>query len=176
MISYIIKDLTAALRYLPVGLAIGGIVFLLLFLINRRMIRNNRQPIPVAALTCLWFYVGIMLCTTVWFREASGSSKIDMEILSTWGINNRNNALVVENVLLFVPYGFLLPWVFERTRGFLRTGFWGLLTSVCVEVLQLATGRGYFQIDDILTNTLGALIGFLGFALVRFIFKGKHKK
>ena len=174
MFAYIIKDLTEALRYLPVGLAIGGIVFLLLFLMNKRMIRINRQPIPVAALTCLWFYVGIMLCTTVWFREA-GSTKIDLELWSTWGINNRNNALVVENVLLFIPYGFLLPWVFERARGFLRIGFWGLLTSVCVEVLQLVTGRGYFQIDDILTNTLGALIGFLAFALVRFIFKDKCK-
>lgn len=176
MISYIIKDLTGALRYLPVGLAIGGIVFLLLFLINRRMVRGNRHPIPVAALTCLWFYVGIMLCTTVWFREASGSSKIDMEILSTWGINNRNNALVVENVLLFVPYGFLLPWVFEKARGFFKTGFWGLLTSVCVEMLQLVSGRGYFQIDDILTNTLGTLIGFLIFALSRRIFTGRGKK
>lgn len=176
MISYIIKDLTGALRYLPVGLAIGGIVFLLLFLINRRMVRKNRHPIPVAALTCLWFYVAIMLCTTVWFREASGSSKIDMEILSTWGINNRNNALVVENVLLFVPYGFLLPWVFEKARGFFKTGFWGLLTSVCVEVLQLVSGRGYFQIDDILTNTLGTLIGFLIFALGRRIFTVREKR
>ena len=175
MISYIIKDLTAALRYLPVGLAIGGSVFLLLFLINKRMIRKNRQPIPVAALTCLWFYVGIMLCTTVWFRE-TGSTKIDMEFLATWGINKRNNALVVENVLLFVPYGFLLPWVFERARGFLRTGFWGLLTSVCVEVLQLVTGRGYFQIDDILTNTLGALIGFLVFAIARRILRATGRK
>ena len=78
--------------------------------------------------------------------------------------------------MLFVPYGFLLPWVFERARGFLRTGFWGLLTSVCVEVLQLISGRGYFQIDDILTNTLGALIGFLGFAVIRRIFTGKDKK
>jgi len=176
MISYIIKDLTGALRYLPVGLAIGGIVFLLLFLINRRMVRKNRQPIPVAALTCLWFYVAIMLCITVWFRETGSTGKIDMELWSTWGINNRNNALVVENVLLFVPYGFLLPWVFERARGFLRTGFWGLLTSVCVEVLQLISGGGYFQIDDILTNTLGALIGFLGFAVIRRMFTGKGKK
>ena len=85
--------------------------------------------------------------------------------------SNRNNALVVENVLLFVPYGFLLPWVFEKVRGFFKTGFWGLLTSVCVEVLQLVSGRGYFQIDDILTNTLGTLIGFLIFALGRRIFK-----
>ena len=175
MISYIIKDLTGALRYLPVGLTIGGVVFLLLFLINRRMRKKNRQPIPVAALTCLWFYMTIMLCITVWFRESSGTSKIDMELWSTWGINNRNNALVVENVLLFVPYGFLLPWVYERARGFLRTGFWGLSSSVYVEILQLVTGRGYFQIDDILANTLGTLIGFLIFSLGRRIFTGRGK-
>ena len=46
---------------------------------------------------------------------------------------------------------------------------------MCVEVLQLVTGRGYFQIDDLMTNTLGALIGFLIFALAREDYNGKGK-
>ena len=33
---------------------------------------------------------------------------MDLELFSTWGINDRNNAFVVENVLLFIPYGFVL--------------------------------------------------------------------
>ena len=45
-----------------------------------------------------------------------------------------------------------------------------------LEVLQLLTGRGYFQVDDILTNTLGALIGFLIFAIARRILRATGRK
>ena len=42
--------------------------------------------------------------------------------------------------------------------------------------MQLVTGRGYFQIDDILTNTLGALFGGILFWLVRLIGKAAGRR
>lgn len=89
-------------------------------------------------------------------REQTG---MDLELFSTWGINDRNNAYVVENVLLFIPYGFLGAWTSGRLRRILLCGVFGFLTSVGIESLQLVTRRGFFQIDDILTNTLGTVIG-----------------
>ena len=52
-----------------------------------------------------------------------------------------------------------------RSRGFWCCTFIGALTSLTVECLQLITQRGYFQIDDILTNTLGSVIGWLVFRM-----------
>ena len=40
------------------------------------------------------------------------------------------------------------------------------MTSLGVETIQLITGRGYFQVDDILTNVLGGIIGYWMFWLV----------
>ena len=51
-------------------------------------------------------------------------------------------------------------------RGFFRNIFAAFVTSLGVETFQLITGRGYFQIDDILTNVLGGIIGYWMFWLV----------
>ncbi len=80
---------------------------------------------------------------------------------------DRNNAFVVENILLFIPYGFACPWVFRRARNLFCCTLIGAVTSLGIESLQLLTRRGYFQIDDILTNTLGTILGFLIYWLWR---------
>ena len=99
-------------------------------------------------------------------EDGSRNRAMDLELFSTWGINTRNNAFVVENVLLFIPYGFACPWAFPWLRGFFRNIFAAFVTSLGVETFQLITGRGYFQIDDILTNVLGGIIGYWMFWLV----------
>ena len=78
---------------------------------------------------------------------------------------------VVENVLLFIPYGILGPWAIERLRRFWSCVLLGAVTSLIIETLQLVTERGYFQIDDILTNTLGTAVGFL---VWRLFFRGRR--
>mgnify|MGYP002740313482 CR=1 FL=1 len=54
----------------------------------------------------------------------------------------------------------------NRAMGFFRNIFAAFVTSLGVETFQLITGRGYFQIDDILTNVLGGVIGYWMFWLV----------
>ena len=106
-------------------------------------------------------YVAVLLVITYFSRESGTRGGLDLELFSTWGINKRNNAYVVENVLLFIPYGFVLAWADARQRNFFRNLFTGALTSLAIECMQLVTGRGFFQIDDILTNILGTILGFL---------------
>ncbi|MEU7701670.1 VanZ family protein [Streptomyces sp. NPDC015492] len=66
------------------------------------------------------------------------------------------------NIALGVPFGILLPLLSRRTRGFLRVAFVTATTMLLVELVQgaLITGRA-FDIDDVLLNTSGALIGYL---------------
>ena len=51
-------------------------------------------------------------------------------------------------------------------KGFFCSAFLGTVTSLLIETLQLVTGRGFFQIDDILTNALGTVIGYLVFRII----------
>ena len=65
------------------------------------------------------------------------------------------------NVMLFLPVGYLLPYVFRwfRSRVRIRPVAFCLLLSFIVENLQLISRRGMYDFDDIISNTLGGLIG-----------------
>ncbi|MEV6011893.1 VanZ family protein [Streptomyces sp. NPDC051976] len=66
------------------------------------------------------------------------------------------------NILLGVPFGILLPMLFPKFRGLLRVAGVTALVMVMVETAQglLVEGRA-FDIDDVILNTLGALIGYV---------------
>ena len=64
------------------------------------------------------------------------------------------------NVVLFVPLGILLPLLWHRFQNPLRILCFGLMFSVGIEILQLFTSRAT-DINDLITNTLGALIGWV---------------
>ena len=70
---------------------------------------------------------------------------------------------VFGNVLGFVPYGFILPVI----TGKMRNGFFiilsGFFISLTIEVIQLLTKVGCFDVDDMILNTLGGLLGYLVF-------------
>jgi len=66
------------------------------------------------------------------------------------------------NLLLGVPFGVLVPVVAPRTRGVLRVLLLTATVMLLVEFAQgaLVTGRA-FDVDDVILNTSGALIGYL---------------
>lgn len=171
MIHYICRDMMQAVSYLPYGLATGiPAATIVLLVVNAG--RKRTGKVPLKWLPCLLFgiYFAVLLAITFLSRESgSRSGAMDLELFSTWGINDRNNAYVVENVLLFIPYGFLCGWNFISARKLFPCILLGAVTSFCIEWLQLVTGRGYFQIDDILTNILGTIIGWAVFTAGRKI-------
>ena len=71
-----------------------------------------------------------------------------------------NIAGMILNAVMFAPSGFLLPAYFERYRRWGRTLAAGFLTSLAVELIQLFTFRAT-DVDDLIMNTLGTLVGFL---------------
>ncbi len=66
------------------------------------------------------------------------------------------------NVVLGMPFGLLLPVVFPRTRGLVRVVLVTAFVMLCVETAQgtMVEGRA-FDIDDVILNTSGALLGYL---------------
>lgn len=64
------------------------------------------------------------------------------------------------NILIFMPYGYFLTMAGKR-KSFFRTLFYSMGLSLGVEVMQLLTKVGSFDVDDILLNTVGGVLGFL---------------
>lgn len=70
------------------------------------------------------------------------------------------------NIAMFVPLGFFLPLLWKKYRRFQNTLLFGLGATVTIELAQLFTYRAT-DINDIITNFLGACLGWLLFCLLR---------
>ena len=83
------------------------------------------------------------------------------------GQESGRGAYVIENVLLYIPFGMLGMGVcyYVNRRG-IYVVLASFLLSLTVEVTQYVTQMGYFQVDDLLTNTLGTLLAVI---LCKFI-------
>ncbi|MDE6950285.1 MAG: VanZ family protein [Lachnospiraceae bacterium] len=73
------------------------------------------------------------------------------------------------NILLFMPFGFLLPALWKKYRSLRTAAVSGLLFSMLIEMLQIFTFR-LTDVDDLITNTAGTVLGYcigrrLGFRL-----------
>lgn len=88
------------------------------------------------------------------------------EYLPVW--HNGHYGMVIYfflgNLIWFVPFGFYL--VHERGRSLYRTVLAGFLLSLFIEVMQYVLGTGITEVDDLVLNTAGCLIGAL---LARFV-------
>lgn len=69
------------------------------------------------------------------------------------------------NILLFIPAGWLLPRLFPSMRKFFPFFLTVLIAIVFVELLQMFTLLGHLDVDDIILNLSGMMIGYIVFAI-----------
>lgn len=79
------------------------------------------------------------------------------------------------NILIFVPYGFFISMAAVR-RGFFKTLFLSFGLSLCVETVQLFTRVGSFDVDDILLNTIGGVLGYIVFVVCNLLRRRNDRK
>lgn len=77
----------------------------------------------------------------------------------------------VMNILFFIPYGFLFPWKNENGKiSWKRMLITAAVTSAFIEFTQYVFVLGECEFDDVISNTLGAMIGFGLFLIMRKLF------
>ncbi|SHJ21981.1 VanZ like family protein [Parasporobacterium paucivorans DSM 15970] len=76
---------------------------------------------------------------------------------------------IAGNILVFIPFGLLVPVISIQKRGFLFVAFMAFGFSLLVEAVQLILKIGCFDVDDLLMNTIGGCIGYLIFLVYRKI-------
>lgn len=78
--------------------------------------------------------------------------------------------LILLNILMFLPFGIVLPFILNHFKqNVLFSIVFGISLSLCIEIIQLVFRIGTFEIDDIIFNTFGCLIGLLSFSLFKVI-------
>ena len=83
---------------------------------------------------------------------------------------------IIGNIALFVPFGYIVADVLRiicKKTNFFICVIYVLLTSLSIEVIQYFIGRT-FDIDDIILNFVGGIIGYIVFKLIHIFIKEKE--
>jgi glycopeptide antibiotics resistance protein len=74
---------------------------------------------------------------------------------------------VIGNIIAFVPFGMLMPRLSGRMKHWYLVTLLALEFSFAVEVVQLVLKLGCFDVDDLILNTAGGLIGYVIYVCTR---------
>ena len=80
------------------------------------------------------------------------------------------------NVIGFMPLGFFLPVMSRSFRSFRCACAAGFILSCVVELIQFVTHSGCCDVDDVLLNTAGAMIGYGLFLLCDALRRKVHER
>ena len=113
-------------------------------------------------------YILIILGVTLLFRAPNCT---DYELTPFWSYSHPELIWeVVGNVLLFVPFGFLAGKLWGWRTIPLATFF-----SFYIEAIQLVSHLGFFEIDDIIHNTAGAIMGYLTVVVIKQVERKRNR-
>lgn len=141
------------------------------------MTRITKKQYVTTFLILGWFVVVMVLTTFI--RGANYGGSVNLRLFSGY-VNAWNQwslsewQLIIFNMLMFMPLGFLLPLLGEKTRRSMPVIILSLLVTLGIEFFQMFTRRGIFEFDDILHNTLGSMAGY--FLINAILESAKHRK
>ena len=182
MLLAIAKDITKFfIRYAPLGFLLA-IVVTLGYLwqegywkVKKSDKKNEIQTKNLAGkaffLFLLTLYAYIVIGITMLSRSEGGTRHASFELFRTFRNTFFSKKQIYENIIMFVPYAILLYGFSECFRKAFRMMGIGAVSSLIIEIMQWVTKTGYFELDDIMTNTLGMMIGYLICILFSVIYK-----
>ena len=167
-----------------------GVVAVVLIVLLRKWKGKTTELSDILSGMVLAVYVSIVLQLTLVCRESGSRIGIDLDLFH--GLRGPDNdfhwlmvAYVILNCLLFIPYGFTLSlFSFVNERKSITQMVLVLLisfaSSMIIEIAQLITQRGYYELQDLLFNTLGGVIGWGIFYIIyrvgTFIYRRREEK
>lgn len=83
-----------------------------------------------------------------------------------WGTGLNSFENLVGNVVAFIPLGYFLPRLFPLLRNVFVCMSCALLIVTGIELFQLLSAFGAFDVDDILLNCTGALLGYISYIFI----------
>ena len=169
--------------YIRLGLIFVVIISILylpiLFKLKKKGISPTRQ-VSYIGLVCSIF---LIVFATMLFMLISFNSTHTLNIIPfNWNEIGLYQFVVekIPNILLFIPFGFFVPAVYKSKRNIWKTMLIVFLTTFGIEFLQyfmgisqLFTGRAT-DIDDVITNFLGGLIGYILFLAFNKLLKNTN--
>lgn len=145
-----------------------GIIFFLVYFIGNKKFSREGKALSKRKLLLVAAFVGyVIMVVGVTFlnRGSHYEGGIDLSLFASYreawySSSVRAWQFIYLNILMFVPFGVLFPLLHTRFRKAFWTIGMAALFTLAIESLQLVTGFGIFDADDLFNNLLGAIIGY----------------
>lgn len=120
-------------------------------------------------------YIFLLFCSTVIFRPTGEVRQYDFHPIWSY---DRPELLVenIMNVIVFIPVGMILGSLLRVKGSCLIVLLIGCSISVTLEALQFCFMRGFSEVDDVMHNTLGCMMGYGIYALARYGYERLSKR
>lgn len=125
---------------------------------------NSRSKTLVAAYAAILLWL-ILFKFSVHFASVLNYDNRSINVIP-FSHSSGSSGEIVDNVLVFIPFGLLLGVNFKRL-GLWRKLLVVFVFSLTAEVLQYILAIGASDITDVITNTLGGLLGLMAYDLAR---------
>lgn len=152
------------------GIFMVSILFLFGYHVIYKRVLKKQQTLTfgkIVLLIILFSYIFVVVGATILLRNSSKElvERFNLYLFSQYRSAWYNYSAaewrnIVLNIVMFIPFGILLPLLYPKLRGSWRVIGICFCGTFLIEVCQLVTKRGIFEIDDIIHNVLGALIGY----------------
>ncbi len=83
---------------------------------------------------------------------------------------------LVGNIIGFFPFGFILPLLAKKFQKLSTVTVATFGLSLTFEILQLVFEFGSFDVDDLILNTLGGILGYIPIKIILVIMVRRNKK
>ena len=133
----------------------------LLYYKKKRVSELKEIRTQLAGFFLLAFYLYMVLGITILSRIETPTRELYFELFRTFRNTFMAKKQICENILMFVPFSMLLYWLTPGCRKWWKIILLGAGCSLVIEVTQWITMTGCFEVDDILTNTMGMILGYL---------------
>ena len=134
--------------------------------------KGFRTGLRYSAVLLLVEYIFLLFCSTVFFRTPGDTRQYDFHPF--WSYSRPD--LFVENlmnVVVFIPVGLLICIAFKQMTWW-KVLLIGCGISVAIESLQFFLMRGFSEVDDLMHNTLGCILGYILVKGARLMVKGSR--
>jgi len=156
--------------------------------------KGFRTGLRYSATLLLIEYIFFLFCSTVIFRATGTTRQYDFHPFWSY---DRSDLLIenIMNVIVFIPVGMILGSLIRVKGSWSKYGSWfkvngsstseatksmtwwkalliGCSISITIEALQFCFMRGFSELDDVMHNTLGCILGYILVKGSRLIVKG----
>lgn len=173
-IRYVLFELQNSLGLVMLaGILAVAVLAFIYFIFKKKHGRERKFPWGKIVLSLIFAgYLLIVIYATLLRDQGTFIRVYNLHLFRAWreAWNNfsvLNWANVLLNVALFVPLGGLLPLLWKKSRKWYVTLSIGFGVSLAIELVQFAFCLGSCDVDDLFTNTLGAVIGY--FCIMAFL-------